>query len=146
MAYDLVTGEIVVKGYQQLSIKLNPVKVDYFLLRGHFFINGGNDNGSAESSPGFYEILYNGAVKLYARRWKQVERATNAADPYVFKSYNYYFIEKEKKYHGIEGKRDFLKLFADRQQALKSFWKNKKLDFKKSKEQSIIQTVAFLCS
>jgi hypothetical protein len=143
MAYDLVSNEVVIKGYQQLSIKPDPLKINYFLLRGHLFISGENIEPGKETAVIFYEVLNDGPVKTYARRWKQVERSLNAADPYLFKSYNYYLIEKDSAFYHIKGKKDLLKLFNGKEQSLKSFWKNKKLDFKKNLEHSIVETVAY---
>ena len=141
LAYDLVSNEIAIKGYQGLSIRLDPNKVDYFLLRGHHFVRAESTVGNG--SVDFYDLLYDGPVILYAKRSKQVERAFNPADPYFFRPYNYYFLQKESQTCPIEGKKDLLKLFKNRSSDIKAFWKKNKTDFKKQTEQAIVTTVAY---
>lgn len=144
MAYDLVSNEVVIKGYQQLSIKLQPNRIGYFLLSGHLFVNTKPDTAASNNLPAdFYDLLYNGAIRLYVKRRKQVERSFHAEDPFVFTEYNLYFVYMGNRFYPVTSRRDLLHLFSDKNSEVKKFWKEKKLNFKKDTENAIVQTVMY---
>lgn len=144
IAYDLVSNEVIIKGYQQLTIKLDASRIDFFLISDHFFVRAKADANSRNMLPeDFYELLYNGPVKVYVKRKKQVERSFNAEDPYRFASYNAYFVYKDNLYHQVANRNSLLNLFRDRSDAIKDYWKQHNLNYKTDAEKTIVETVTY---
>jgi len=68
LAYDIAKDEVVIRNEQQLSVKLVPEKIDYFILFNQLFIHIASDS---ITSPGFHSGLYNimndGAATVLAK-------------------------------------------------------------------------------
>jgi hypothetical protein len=141
IAFDLVSKEVVIKGYQGLSMQLPSEKVDSFLIEGHSFVK--LDAITKELPQGFYEVVYFDSLVVYIKRSRQVIRAFNVEDPLRFISYDNYYIRKDNVFYPVENKKSFLHLFHDQAGALKKFWKTNHTDFKKQKEAAILNTVRF---
>jgi hypothetical protein len=143
LKYDLVSGEIVVLGKQNLLLSLIPEKIDNFSLENHVFVNVRPDSSRQRLEAGFYEVLYNGATPVLARHIKKIERASRVEDPYIFKQYTYFYIKKENVYYPVENENDLLRLLGNKKEALKRYLRESNANFKKNKGNSIVQTVAY---
>ena len=141
IAFDLVSNQVVIKGYQGLSMQLRTENVDSFLITGHSFVKL-NADARANIAEGFYEVVYLPSIAVYIKRTRQVARSFNAEDPLRFLSYDYFFIRSDS-YYAVDGKKSLLHLFHDQSGALKKFWKSKHIDFKNEKEAAILNTVRF---
>jgi len=144
IAYDLVTNEIVIKGFKAQATKLDASKIDFFILPGHHFVrlkpSEENENRLPED---FYELLFDGNVKVYVKRKKQVERSFNAEEPYKFGMYNAYFVYSNGVYKQVSNRNSLLDVFRDKDDAVKTFIKDNKLDFKNDQEQAIVKTAEY---
>ena len=144
VAYDLVSNEVLIRDTRQVIIKLDPAKIDFFQVGKHLFIKFNGDFYSHNTLPvDIYDLLYNGNMKVYVKRKKQVSRNINADGRYAFINFNAYFVYKDSAYHSISGKNDLLKLFRDKDDAIKAFWKQNNLNYKKDPERMITQTVSY---
>ncbi|MGB8192152.1 MAG: hypothetical protein WCF67_09550 [Chitinophagaceae bacterium] len=144
IAYDLVTNEVIIKGHRQLITKLDASKINFFLLSDHLFVRLSGETESKNRLPeDFYDLVYNGPVKVYVKRKKQAERSFNAEDPYRFAAYNAYFIYKDSSYRQVMGKNALLDVFRDKSDAIRAFWKQGNLNFKAGLEDAVIQTAKY---
>lgn len=144
IAYDLVTNEVIIKSPQQLTIKLDASKVDFFLISNHLFVRTKPDQASKNMLPeDFYELLYNGNVKVLAKRKKQVERSFNAEDPNRIALYSAYFIYKDNTYYQVTNKNSLLNLLRDKSDEIKAYWQQQNLNYKTDTEKTIVQTVTY---
>ena len=144
LAYDLVSNEVLIRDPRQVIIKLDPAKIDFFQVGNHIFIKFNGDFYSQNTLPvDIYDLLYNGNMKVYVKRKKQVSRNFNAEGRYPFISFNAYFVYKDSAYHPISGKNDLLKLFRDKDDAIKAFWRQNDLNYKSDPERMITQTVNY---
>lgn len=144
IAYDLVTNEVVIKTHQQLSIKLDAAKVDFFLVSNRLFVRSRPTESSKNMLPeDFYELLYNGNIKVFAKRKKQVERSFNAEDPYRIVLYSAYFIYKDSMYHQVTNRNSLLNLLRDKSDEIKEYWKQQNLNYRTDAEKTIVETVTF---
>jgi hypothetical protein len=144
IAYDLVSNEVAIKGYQQLAIKPDPFKIDYFILLNHRFVRINDDTVSRNILPtDFYDLIYDSTIKVYVKRSKTVVRSFRAEDPYQFASYNFFFVYKNKTYYRITNKNDLFDLFKDKSKLMKTFWRGQHLNFKKDPEEAISQSVRY---
>lgn len=144
IAYDLVSNEVLIRDTRLQIIRLDNRKIDFFNIAGHTFVRVKEDTASANSLPvDIYDLVNDGPVKVYVKRKKQVARNIGPDGRYPFMIYNAYFIRKENMYHSISGRNDLLKVFRDKDDAIKDFWKSQKLNYRDDPEQFIIRTTQF---
>jgi hypothetical protein len=144
IAYDLVSNEVIIKNYQQLTIKLDAARVDFFLVSNRLFVRAKAEEASKNMLPeDFYELLYNGKVKVFVKRKKQVERSFNVEDPYRFTLYSAYFIYKDSMYHQVTSRNSLLNLLRDKRDAITDYWKQHNLNYRTDAEKTIVETVTY---
>ena len=144
IAYDLVSNEVIIRDHRQIVIKLDPAKIDFFQVGGHLFVKFEGDEFSQNTlPPDIYDLLFDGSMRVYVKRKKQVSRNFSADGRFAFMSFNAYFVYKDAMYHSISGKKDLLKLFHDKSDAIKTFWKQQKLNYRKDPDRMITETVKY---
>lgn len=141
LAYDLVRNEVLTKSYQQLSIKLEPAKICGFRFGAHRYVHLGNVPGENGLPDDFYELLYDGESRLYAKRTRVIVRALHAESQDRIVEQIQYFLEKGNRFFRLTEANDLLAAFPGEKKALKSFWKTQGLDFKRSPQTFILQTL-----
>lgn len=141
LAYDLVQNEVVIKGYQQLAIRLEKAKVCGFRIAGRRFVHlegGAGENGLPDD---FYELLYNGESQVYVKRSKVVVRSLHAEGQDRLVVQDQFFLERNNRFFRLNKEKDLLAVFPDQKNAMKALWKEHSLDFKTSPETFILQTL-----
>lgn len=144
LAYDIVSNEVLIRGPRQLVIKLDMAKIDYFQVAGHLFIKFTGDAGSKNLIPeDIYDLRYNDNIKVYVKRKKQVSRNIGEDGRFAFMNFNSFFVYKDNTYHQVSKKNDLLNIFRDKSDALRSFWKEQRLNFRSDPERMIVETAAW---
>jgi hypothetical protein len=147
LAYDLVSNELAIKGYQDLALTLNFSKIDSFQIGEHLFVHFIPDSTQHGAPPeDLYEIWYGGPVIVLVKRIKKVLHGTTAEEPLHFGSYNTYYLRGKNSWSRIENKQALLEAFPDRKAELTSFWKQRHLNLRKNTEETIIQTLQYINS
>ena len=137
MLYDIVKDELIVQHFNKVFyVQLVQSKVENFNILGRKFIHLGKDSiQKGNIKNGFYELLYDGQIKLYARRTKtiqefipdmQVERRVFAA--------NRYFIYKDNVFNEVFNQASVLKILADKKAGLTQALRKQHIKFRKQKE------------
>lgn len=140
MLYDIIRDELVAQHFNKVFlIQLIKSKIDWFDLYGHRFEHLGRDStrpGNVRN--GFYDLLYNGKVKMYVKRVKmiqetipdmQVERKVYANDRY--------FIFKDSIYHEVNSQASVMKVLPNHNNELKQAVRSNKIRFRKNREYAI---------
>jgi hypothetical protein len=144
MAFDIVSNVLAIKGYQGLNVQLNTERIDSFSLMGHKFIHLKKDSTYGDiTTDDFYDIIYNGSNKVLVKRFKIISPGFTAEEPMQFRQYNVYYILKNGQYYKVDKKRSLINLFKNHSKEIKNYWKAHKLDYKKDKENTIIQTASY---
>lgn len=145
LAYDIVKEEVVIRNKQQLSVKLVPEKIDYFILFNQLFIHIANDSISNPGfQPGLYNvILDNASITVLAKRKKTPLRVLLPTDHYEFREVDTYFIKRNEKYYFVDNKSSLLNALQDKKDEIKKFIQKNKFNFKKDFENSIIKTADY---
>jgi hypothetical protein len=96
-------------------------------------------------STGFYQVLYDGEIKLYKKEVKIItEKYTNTPELSVlFEKVHYYYIKKGNRFYPIVKKKDFLKILNDKGKDLNDFISNEHLNFRKDKDNTLTKIVAY---
>lgn len=137
MLYDIVKDELIVQHFNKVFyIQLVQSKVDEFDILGRKFLHLGKDSTQkANVKNGFYELLYNGNIKLYARRIKTIQEyiPDMQVERRVF-SNNRYFIFKDGAYHEVFNQSSVLKVLADKKNMLRQALRKQRIRFRKQRE------------
>jgi hypothetical protein len=143
LAYDLVRNELLTHSLQGQRLRLEKVKLNYFVLTDHTYVHLLPDTTSKNPIPDdIYDVLYNDKIKVYAKRTKVITRGLHAEEKDSFTTRTLYFLFKDNTYYPITREKDLLKIFPDDKRQFKSFWAENRLSFKREPEAFIIQTVS----
>lgn len=145
MRYNEITDQLIVNYYADRVQLLQP-KVGWFRFYRNDFIRIDKDSTSSNLvSSGFYNRLYNGKISLLKKEIKKIkETATiNVELLIIVEQKDYYYLKKEGKYFLIDNKRDFFDFVADRKKEVKSFIKANNLNFRKDRQNTLTQSIAY---
>lgn len=137
--YDL-SKEAVITEHKLTGGKIQLIsnKVSRFTLNDHLFVRLSKDKaGVIEES--FYEVLYDGKVKVYVRRlkWPQT-RADIEGLTYYFSTINRIYILKDGIYTLVKSKRSVYSVFRDHRKDLTGALRNHKVRYRKERERGVV--------
>lgn len=143
LLYDIYMDEVIlehrdVKGYLH-EIQLFKEEINKFSIENHQFIKISSDTMTGgEFASGFYEVLYDGNVKVYLKsikiRSEEIDEIERKA--YVVFSLKKNFIMYHKgTYHAIKRKKAAYKVLNDHKKELVQFYRGSGLKFRKNPEQ-----------
>lgn len=144
--YDLLQEKVVIEHpYAGLKLELISEKINYFSLSGHRFVR--LDADTMKNSPihtGFYDVLYDGRVKLYAKRRKEKKEQIVQTELQVqFLKSDRIYILKQGLYIPVKTKSSLLDVFNDRKSDLRKYIRKNKINFRKHREDAITRVVSF---
>jgi hypothetical protein len=144
MFYDLsrdkVISEHILNG---AKLELVAEKIARFSLSGHTFVRL-RKNETQMISEGFYDLLYDGATKVYVRREKLLQEKVESNNIIArFEERNRIFIFKDGIYFPVKKKGSVLDVFSDRKEDLKSFLNKNKIKFKSDRETATVRLAEF---
>lgn len=132
--YDLAKDQVITSYTHGNKVQLLRDKVEYFDIGDHRFVRLNND----KVAEGFYDLLYDGKMKFYAKRLKVLAVRMNGNDAdNIFEERVRYYILKNGVYHTVKGKRSVLSLVSDKKREVKRTIREEKLKFGKTREKSI---------
>ena len=143
MAYDLVGDELIVKAYQDLSLKLVSEKITSFYFSDHRFVRIIQDSNTSKLPTGFYEILNTGPILVLVKRKKIIEQPLKPENPSKFSEYDSYFLNTEDVYYPIDSRNSLISVFHDYKNEIKKYLRKNRLNFKKDRANTILKTVEY---
>ena len=142
----MIAGQIVIENpYNETKIELIKNRVTNFSMAGHRFVNLSADSYARNSlPPGFYDVLYDKGLKVYAKRSKEVvQKIENSQEKKNFKEKNRYYIHKKGLYFPVKTKSSLLRVLEDRKTILKRKIAEYHIRFKRNREFAMSQVAAF---
>lgn len=145
MLYDLNIDGVVVLLYNHFTkIQLIKSKVSSFDYLGHHFININADTLGANTviKSGFYDEIYNGKIKLLARRIKTIQTQNNidaSSLSKYFEARTEYYLKKGNVYYEVYSKRSFVGILKDKKRQLNQFIRAAQIDFNSDREAAMIK-------
>jgi hypothetical protein len=142
LMYDISTDQVVTEHNRGNPIKLLPEKVQSFTLQDHVFVRLKPDSTN-NIAEGFYDRLYDGTMKVYAKHSKVYRETLNSKE--VIPSYDAntrYYLFKDGVFNLVKTKGSVLKLLADKKPELKNFIRKNNLHFKTNRNDAIVRIVA----
>lgn len=145
MLYDLSKDQVVVLHFNSYSkIGLVSEKVKEFTLLNHHFIRLKAD--SLTASPiitGFYDEIYTGTLKVYAKRIKFIEETIKDELEREFLQHDLFFIKKEDAYYAVKSYKGLLNVLNDKAPAVKQYLRKSRIKFRKGPENAIVKATAY---
>jgi hypothetical protein len=145
MFYDILHDDVVIKNYNDTALLLAKEKISSFDYAGHHFVNLVADSSETGINViGFYDVLYNGKIKLFAKRKKYiVEKINLQYAESSFIEHDAYYIFKDNVSYPVDDKRSVLNVMKDRKTELMKYLRQNKIKFKKDRETAITKMVAY---
>ncbi len=142
LLYDVVNDKVVIDHSGKLE--LISEKVKYFILNGHRFFRLTIPNTNSLIRTGFFELLYDGQSKLYAKWQKKRVEVIEVRDIQArYEDQNRIYIKKENKFHVVKTKSSVLQVLEDKKAILQRYCKENHLKFKDHRIESIAKMMAF---
>jgi len=142
MMYDIRNDKVVIEYFSNI-IELVSQKVSEFVLHGHTFVALKPDS-SGQIQEVFYDQLYGGNLKVYAKRTKQYEERIegNILVP-SFNEKNKYFLLKNGKYYSVNSKASVLDVLSDKKKLLKQYLSKSRIRYNKDKENALVKLAVY---
>ena len=118
---------------------VSPKVSDFYLKNHHFTYINVLDTTKSVIKPGFFDVLYEGQLKILAKRSKKLDLSLNSKEVvYYFTPKTTYYVENGDKYSVITSESSFMNLFKDKKNEFKKHLKDNKINFKKKPEEAMI--------
>ena len=124
-------------------MELVDKKIQRFTILDHTFVRLGKDERN-NISEGFYELLYNGPTKVYAKYEKTLQEHVQPNEIIgEFNERNRIYILRNGTYFLVKTKGSVVQVFADRKQVVKHYIGKNRAHFKTNRGEAIAQIAAF---
>ncbi|MBV4356979.1 hypothetical protein [Pinibacter aurantiacus] len=147
LRYDLIRDQlIVVQPKNNARICVVNDRVNRFYLFNTTFIYLKTDTAKAAISPGIYAVLYehNDNMLLKRNRKKITEElTTNEGILRYINDNNAFAIKKGNTYYSVGGKKDVLRVYADKKKQLQQYIRRNNLDFRRDQDNALAKSVAY---
>jgi hypothetical protein len=143
LLYDLSNDQVIAEHEGGSPIKLVTEKIEGFTILDHTFRRLKQDDKN-KISEGFYDELYNGKLKVYAKHTKSFQESIETTKIIPrYDAHTRYYILKDGIYYGVKKKSSILDVFSDRKQDVKDFIRKNRIRFKHHHESAIVQIAEF---
>ena len=144
MFYDLSRDKVITEhSLSGTKLELVNEKIKQFSLADHVFTRLGK-NESSLIPEGFFELLYDGTTKVYARREKVLNEKIDSNEIIVsFNELNRIYVRKDGTYFPVNKKGSVLDVFIDKKQELKTFLTKNKINYNADREKAIVRMAEF---
>ncbi|HKZ37214.1 MAG TPA: hypothetical protein VJ184_06165 [Chryseolinea sp.] len=144
LMYDISQDKVLTEHVLNGSVmELVGKKIERFTMQGQVFVRLGKDDGD-KINEGFYEMLYPGLSKVYAKHEKVRQEYIVTHELFArFDAKTKYFIFKDGTYFPVQSKSSVVRVFGDRKQDVKRFIAKNSLSFNANRGKAIAQIAAF---
>ncbi len=148
LRYDLYDDVVITEHFDRrgyyAKVQLIGEKINYFDLLGHHFIHiEPNSAAVTVLRTGFYDLIFDGQVKVMVRRIKEIQQSTSTTNfREEFRQRNRIYLHKDDLYYSVKSKRSVIKVLKDQKKELRRFARRSHLNFKEDRENSIAKLAA----
>lgn len=151
LLYDLVNDNIIIEHNDTRGLKIELVlikeKVKRFSIDGHHFVNlsPGTFKGD-DFIPGFYEVLYDGNLKVFIKHFKVHAQEVNENERRIYNVFRLktkYLLFNNDAYYFVNSKKSLLKVLKDHKKELNKYYNNSHLEFYKDTEMVLKNLVQY---
>lgn len=143
LQYDISIDKVITEHNRGNPIKLLDERIQRFSIHSHTFVRLKGDD-STKITEGFYDQLYDGQAKVYARHLKSYQESLEFGKIIPrFDETTQYYIVKNGSYFPVKTKGSVLKVFIDRKQDIKEFIRKSRINFKKNRVEAMTRVTEF---
>jgi len=131
LMYDQVMDELVINNYDRSNfVRLVRPRVQRFTVLGSSFIS--LNRGDKKLTDGYYEVLYEGKIKLYKKEKKEIIDDVRMGQDIqkVIKSSINYYLYKNGKYSSVGSVSSLISALDDKEEELKQFAKKNRRKYR----------------
>lgn len=140
LLYNTFTDDVIIEDANENVIQLIAARVASFTLDEYKFVRLNDSTIPA----GFYNLLSNGRVKLYAKRKKEFNESVSGLKiTRNFIEKNRYYILKSAVFYPVRNKRSVISLFDDRKREINQFIRKNHIRFGANRENAIVMLTEF---
>jgi hypothetical protein len=145
LLYDLLTDKVIVEQpYGHFKLELISEKIKTFSLAGHTFVRLTASKGDSTVRPGFYDLLYDGKVKVLAKHTVEIVQKMDFREIIIeYLRHEKIFIFKDGEYFAVKSRSSVLKVFDDRKKELRKFINKNQIDFSSDREHAVARIAKF---
>jgi hypothetical protein len=143
LLFDLSIDQVIVEHDRGSPVRLIPEKIQRFTVMGHTFVRLLRDDKN-KISDGFYDQLYSGKSKVYAKYLKTYRETLQA--PQIIPSFDEsvrYYIVKDGNFHVVKTKGSVLQVLSDRKSELKNFLRKNRIRYNDNREKALVRLTEF---
>jgi hypothetical protein len=134
LSYDLVKDIVIIPDKQKSAyIQLLTEKLTGFSIGASRFVYLSPDSAAAnQPSAGYYQMLYDGKARAFAKHWKQVLNYGKAEENLSsYRQYANWYLEMNNRYLPIRSQGSLLKAFGAGDKGLRNILHSRNISFKK---------------
>lgn len=148
LQYDLLEDLLVLEHYDQKGyvgmMKPHQDRIKSFRVLDHTFVRVAGDSTNGALKDGFFDLLYDGSVKLLAKRKKSVVRDYEYSQLIIsFPQKNNYYLVNNGRYYPLKNKGALIKALQGNKKLLNDYARKNQLDFGTNKEKSLVALAAY---
>jgi hypothetical protein len=146
LMYDIMHDQLITKRYQiNTTLLLAKIKVSAFTFLGHDFIMLTRDSiNKLGVNTGFYDQLYMGKLKVYAKRSKKREENLRYNELVVrILENDLFYIKKGDVYNLVKNKKTLFAVFGDRKNDIRKYLRKSKIRFGENPENAIVKSAEY---
>ncbi len=144
--YDISSDKVITENYYTSNkMQLVSELIGSFTFQNRLFVRIiENSTNGINLNNRFYDVLYSGKLRVYAKHAKALQRRIQSDALVVsFDEINRYYINKNNTFYEVGSKSSVLSVLSDKKKELKKFLKDNHLKFKTNKEKSLVATAKY---
>lgn len=133
LMYDLSSDKLIAEHFTGAAIELITAKVSAFSIGDHNFRKYQKNDDVKQSIPeGFYEVLYDGKVKILKRRVKTYTEIINMNEIMrEFEEKTHYYVVKNNAFYSIGSRGALMNILSEKKRELRKFSRDNRLGVRK---------------
>lgn len=142
--YDVVADAVVlIPPNMGFKMTLLSPKLHDFDLAGQRFLRLTRDS-TRDIRTGFYELLYDGRIRLFRRTSKNIQENVTAqgVERYIYADSSYY-LDKGGHFFPINRKKSLLAALADKRRDVQVFIRRNKISLKRGKDEALVKIITY---
>ena len=125
VGYDSFRDELFIARYNydgsSSLVRLLQDKVNAFQVSGHNFIRLPRSKEKNSIDPGYYELLYDGKLKVVAKRFKTISPSDDGIYRYRFSNTRKLFLRVNEIFYAVRSKSAIRKLLKDQKRSIREY-------------------------
>jgi hypothetical protein len=133
LMYDLSSDKVIAEHFAGTAVELITAKVSEFSISGHSFKKYKKTDDARQSiKEGFYEVLYDGKIKILKRHVKVYSEIIQMSEILrEFEEKTHYYVVKNNAFYSIGSRGALMNILGEKKRELRRFSRENNFGFRK---------------